>query len=141
MLADPDTMSYNRAWGGTIAFEEAQWKEWYDHWIVFPEGKRFYRYVTDEGGSFAGEAAYHYDSGSGLYLADVIIYAPFRNRGHGGKALDLLAEAAAKNGIDCLYDNIASDNPARSMFLKHGFREEYRTDEIVMLKRDLKKAR
>ena len=136
MLADPDTMSYNRAWGGTIAFEEEQWKEWYDHWIIHHEGKRFYRYVIDEHGSFAGEAAYHYDAANEMYIADVIIYAPFRNRGLGSEALELLCEAAAENDIEYLYDTIAADNPAVSMFLKHGFREVSRTDDIItVLKR------
>ena len=30
LLADPPTMSYNDAWGGTIAFDEGQWDEWFD---------------------------------------------------------------------------------------------------------------
>ena len=141
MLGDPETMSYNHAWGGTVSFEEEQWKEWYDHWIIHHEGKRFYRYVIDEHGSFAGEAAYHYDAANKMYIADVIIYAPFRNRGFGSEALELLSKAAAENGIEDLYDTIAADNPAVSMFLKHGFVIVSRTDEIITVKRDLKKVR
>ena len=30
LLADPDTMAYNQAWGGTIAFPEDRWAAWYD---------------------------------------------------------------------------------------------------------------
>ena len=33
MLEDEETMTYNKAWGGTIPFPEEDWKEWYDHWI------------------------------------------------------------------------------------------------------------
>ncbi len=33
MMADPETMSYNRAWGGTIPFPKEKWKAWYDDWI------------------------------------------------------------------------------------------------------------
>ena len=32
---------------------------------------------------------------------------------------------------------IAIDNPAAELFLKAGFTEEYRTDEIIMLKKEL----
>ncbi len=76
-----------------------------------------------------------------MFIADVIIYAPFRNRGLGSEALELLSKAAAENGIEYLYDTIAADNPALSMFLRHGFKEVSRTDEIITVKRDLKKVR
>ena len=42
-----------------------------------------------------------------------------------------------RNGIKLLYDDIAIDNPAVTMFLKNGFIEEYRTSEIIMLKKEL----
>ena len=41
LLADPDTMSYNDAWGGTIPFPEEEWDAWYQYWIGEPEGRRF----------------------------------------------------------------------------------------------------
>ena len=47
------------------------------------------------------------------------------------------SDAAAKNGVDVLYDDIAIDNPAVSLFLRCGFTEEFRTDSIVMLKKEL----
>ena len=43
MMADTETMSYNRAWGGTIPFPKEEWLGWYDFWIVNHEGKRYYR--------------------------------------------------------------------------------------------------
>lgn len=138
MLADPQTMSYNHAWGGTIEFPEKEWSDWYDHWIVNCGRQRFYRYLMDEAGAFIGETACHYDEERAIYLADVIVYATFRGRGYGGKALELLCDAAKKGGVDVLYDDIAIDNPAASLFLKHGFTEEYRTSDIITLKRELK---
>lgn len=45
--------------------------------------------------------------------------------------------AAKQNGIKQLYDDIAIDNPSVTMFLKNGFVEEYRTSEIIMLKKEL----
>ncbi len=50
MLEDEATMSYNHAWGGTVPFPEEDWAEWYGHWLVRSEGKRWYRYVENESG-------------------------------------------------------------------------------------------
>ena len=137
MLADEDTMSYNHAWGGTIPFGEDKWRDWYDCWIADPDGKRYYRYLKNEDGQFVGEIAYHYDAEMQQEIANVMIYAKYRKRGYGGEALDLLCSTAKSNGVSVLYDDIAIDNPAVSLFLKHGFVEESRTEEKVILKKEL----
>ena len=137
MLADPETMSYNHAWGGTIPFPEQEWKDWYDFWITNHGNRRFYRYLKNPADRFVGEIACHCDERRGVFLADVIIYAPCRGIGYGGRGLDLLCDAAKKNGVPALYDDIAIDNPAAALFLKHGFEEEYRTEEIIMLRKIL----
>ena len=62
----------------------------------------------------------------------------YRGKSYGSEGLRLLCEAAKMNGVDVLRDDIAIDNPAVDLFLKAGFTEEYRTDEIIMLKKDLK---
>lgn len=136
MLADPDTMSYNRAWGGTISFPEKKWESWFNRWITNHENKRFYRYVT-ENGVFIGEAAYHLEEENRRFLADVIIHAPHRGKGYGRAALLLLCETARQNGIPVIYDEIAIDNPAIGLFLRCGFTEESRTGKSVLLKKDL----
>ena len=139
MMADPATMSYNHAWGGTIPFPEAQWPDWYDHWVLHPEGKRFYRYVvSEEDGGFVGEAACHWDESRAIWCADVIIHAAHRRRGFGRAALRLLCGAAPALGVDVLRDDLATDNPAIGLFLSEGFAEEYRTPEIIMLRKDLR---
>lgn len=137
MLADEATMAYNHAWGGTIAFPEERWESWYERWIRNPEGKRYYRYLKNEAGDLVGEISYHYDDDEALFLASVIVYAQYRGKGFGGQALDLLCDAAKANGVSVLYDDIAIDNPAISMFLKHGFQEERRTKEQVYLRKRL----
>ena len=138
-MSDEATMAYNRAWGGTIPFPESQWAAWYDRWLVNHENRRFYRYLRErESGAFVGEVACHYDDERAIWLADVIVPAEYRGRGYGTRGLSLLCDAAAKLGVDVLYDDIAIDNPAVSMFLKAGFIEEYRTDEIIMVKKKLK---
>ena len=137
-MSDEETMSYNHNWGGTIPFSEENWPEWYDYWIVNPEGKRFYKYLQDEStGEFVGEIAYHYDEEEQKYIADVIVYAKYRGKGFGEQGLRRLCDVAKTNGIATLYDNIAIDNPAIKLFFKCGFYEEYRTDEIIMLKKEL----
>lgn len=136
LLADEETMSYNRAWGGTISFPEEDWADWYDYWIARPEGKRFYRYLSD-GGLFVGEVAYHYDAELSGFVADVIVYAPERGKGYGRAGLRLLCAAAKENGVTELYDDIASDNPAVGLFLRHGFAEAFRADGKIVLKKTL----
>ncbi|MBO4540594.1 MAG: alpha/beta fold hydrolase [Bacilli bacterium] len=137
MMSDEKTMSYNHAWGGTIPFPKEEWKPWHEHWLIHPEGKRFYRYLKDLEGDFVGEIAYHLDKESNLYLADVIINAKYRGRGYGGQALEMLCSYAKENGVSILWDNLAIDNPSLSMFLNHGFKEDHRTEEFIFLKREL----
>lgn len=139
MLADDETMSYNDAWGGTVPFPEEDWGDWYDRWLGCADGKRFYRYLAiAETGEFVGEVAYHYDDDEALWLADVIVHTPYRGHGYGRAGLELLCQAAADNGVDVLYDNIAIDNPAIGLFLTCGFTEDFRTDECIYLRKDLR---
>ena len=105
-------------------------------WTVL-SGRRFYRYLKNRDGQFVGEIAYRFDEGIQQNIADVIIYSPYRRRGYGSEALDLLCCAAKENGISVLYDDIAIDNPAIRLFLKKGFTEEYRTEEKVYLRKEL----
>ena len=139
LMADEATMSYNAAWGGTIPFPENAWKEWYDHWLIHHDNKRFYRYLWDSAADhFVGEIAYHYDEERKIWLADVIVLSAYRGKGYGSEGLQLLCGAAKANGVDVLRDDIAIDNPSIRLFLRAGFTEEYRTNEIIMLKKDLK---
>ena len=138
-LCDSETMSYNHAWGGTIDFPEDKWENWFDFWIKNPENKRFYCYLMESDSNlFVGEVAYHYDEKRDIFIADIIVPAQYRGQGYGKAGLNLLCEAATDNGIEVLYDDIAIDNPAIDLFLKNGFREEYRTNEIIMLKKELR---
>ncbi|MCR4584763.1 MAG: GNAT family N-acetyltransferase [Lachnospiraceae bacterium] len=136
LLADEETMSYNHAWGGTIAFPKEKWQDWYDCWVVDHENRRYYQYLKDENG-FVGEIAYHYDPEYEGCVADVIIHSKYRGRGYGARGLELLCAAAKENGVDVLYDDIAIDNTAAGLFLKQGFYEEYRTEDKIILKKNL----
>lgn len=88
-----------------------------------------------QSGDFVGEVAYHFDLDSKSWLTNVIIYAKYRHKGYGTEGLKLLCQVAKENGISELYDDIAIDNSGISIFLKSGFVEEYRTDQIIMLKK------
>ena len=136
MLEDEETMSYNHAWGGTVPFPVDDWEDWYDRWVVNHDNKRYYRYVKD-GDIFVGEIAYHFDEKYQGYVANIIIFAKFRRKGYGKETLDILCKTAKENGVDVLYDDIAIDNPAITLFLKAGFFEEYQTNEIILLKKVL----
>ena len=138
MLADPETMAYNRAWGGTIPWPREMWSDWYEWWIVHPEGKRFYRYLRDqESGDFVGEIAYHWDDQEGFCQADVIVYAPCRGRGCGRAGLRLLCQTAKESGFDAIYDDIARDNPGIRLFLSEGFEIVAEREMTRLLKKDL----
>ena len=136
MLSDEPTMSYNHAYGGMIPFPKERWAGWYDRWIKNHDGKRFYRYVR-QNDAFVGETAYHLDEERQMYIADVIIYAPYRGKGYGRKALLMLCEAAKGNGIQELYDDIAIDNSAVALFLNAGFTEVLQTGEYILVKKEL----
>ena len=84
-----------------------------------------------------GEIAYHYDPEYDAYVADVIVFSKYRGKGYGAKGLEMLCTAAKENGVSVLYDDIAIDNPAISIFLKQGFYEEFRTEEKIFLKKIL----
>lgn len=137
MLEDEETMSYNKAWGGTIPFPLEKWEGWFDDWVANHYNRKYYRYLKNEEGTFVGEIAYHFDSQYDGYVANVIIYFKYRNNGYGSLGLRMLCDAAKENGIISMYDDIAIDNPAISIFLKQGFVEQYRTDAIILLKKDL----
>lgn len=49
----------------------------------------------------------------------------------------LIRKRAESGNMDILRDDIAIDNPAITMFLSQGFTEEYRTDEAIILKKEL----
>ena len=136
MMGDEQTMSYNNAYGGTIAFPKEYWSDWHNRWIINHNDKRFYRYVKEKD-TFVGEVAYHFDEKRQIHIADVIIYAPYRGKGYGRKGLLLLCEAAKENGVKVLYDDIAIDNASVELFLNCGFAETLRTDEYVLVKKEL----
>ena len=137
LLEDPETMAFNRAWGGTIPFPEERWADWYRRWVEVPD-RRFYRLLLDRtAGKFVGEVSFHWDGELGEYLCDVLIAAAFRGRGYGRQGLELLCGAAGASGVKTLCDNIALDNPSVRLFLRSGFRERYRNETFILVVKEL----
>lgn len=138
LLADPDTMAYNHAYGGTIGFPRARWADWFARWVENGTGERFYRYLCREDtGEPVGEAAYYFDGELNGYICDVVVLARYRGRGFGRQGLELLCAAAKENGVDRLADNIAIDNPSAELFRRCGFRERLRNAEYILMEKVL----
>lgn len=137
-LADPETMAYNRAWGGTVAFPRKRWADWYARWVEDETGERFYRFLRCEpNGQLVGNVSYHYDEVFGAFLCEVLVATQYRGRGFGRQGLELLCAAAKQNAVKKLCDNIAVDNPAAELFRRMGFQERLRTDEYILLEKEL----
>ena len=84
LLSDPETMSYNHAYGGTINFPKEQWEEWYAYWMENVQGKRFYRYLYNKNlKEYIGEVYYRYDESTDAYCCGILILDKWRNRGYG----------------------------------------------------------
>lgn len=137
LMSDAETMSYNHKWGGTISFPKERWNDWYNRWIINHDKQRFYRYLKNENGEFVGEIAYYFDEDYNTHVASVIIFSKYRRRGYGRNALELLVDSARKNGLKEISDDIATDNPAINMFLDYGFKEQFRNEDIIMLKKEI----
>ena len=136
-LSDPETMSYNHAYGGTVPLPRERWADWYARWVEDGE-THFYRYLRlGENGAFVGNIAYYYDEEFDGHLCEVLIAAPYRGRGFGRQGLALLCRAAGANGVKRLMDDIAVDNPSVEMFLRGGFRERTRTDAFILVEKEL----
>ena len=135
MLEDELTMSFNHAYGGVISFPKEKWERWYQLWLNDNDHHHFYRYLKNENNDYVGEVAYHLDNHENIYLIDILIYAPFRSQGYAKEGLKLLINEMKEKGVSSAYDNVAIDNVnAINLLVNFGFIEQYRNDEIVMLK-------
>ena len=87
--------------------------------------------------NFVGEVSYHKDETSGRCMLSIIIYSKYRKRGYGNESLNLIFNILKENGIDVVYDDLAKDNPALNLFIKCGFVEEMRDENVILLKKVL----
>ena len=134
LLKDKNTMSFNHNYGGTIAFNESDYKAWYEKWINGDNRHYYYVYLDD---TFVGEAVYYLDNGK--YMISIIIDNRYHNMGIGNVTLTLLIDDAKQNGINELYDEIAIDNPSINLFIKNGFSIIKQNKESILVKKSIKR--
>ena len=139
MLSDPETMSYNDPWGGCIDFPEAEWAEWYDHWIG-KEPTRFYAYIQVDG-KWIGDLNFHYTPEKDWWDMGIVIYAPYRGKGYAFPALQLLADRAFRIcGISRLHNDFEDcRSAALHIHQKLGFRDAGFEDgcrQLILTKED-----
>ena len=130
LLQDENTMSFNHNYGGTIVFDESDYKAWYEKWI---NGSNRYYYYVYLDNTFVGEATYYLDDGK--YMISIIIDSHYRNIGIGNATLNLLINDAKQKGINELYDEIAYDNPSINLFIKNGFKIVKQNKESIVVKK------
>ena len=135
MQEDPDTMAYNAGWDvsfdgyhpdtGCIDFPESRWASKHSR-LVGHEPDCFYAFVREaESGEFAGEVNFHYDSENSRHELGIVLYAPFRGRGYGHAALELLLRRAfIRCGVASLHNTFESTrDPGLAVHRRAGFRQ------------------
>jgi len=140
---DPDTMSYNAGWDinfdgyhpdtGCIDLPPDQWQNKHDR-LVGHEPECFYAFVKEKATNrFVCEVNFHYIREDNWWDMGVLVHAPYRGRGYGLKALEiLLHHAFVVCGIECLHNNFEETRTAAmSIHRKAGFRE---VGESIMLR-------
>ena len=137
LLADEETMTYNAKWGGTINFPKEKWEITYKR-LINDNIKNYYAYLySNELKCFIGEVGYRYDEELDEFITNILIHSKYRNKGYGTIALAMLCDLAKQNGISFLTDTIALDNPSIRIFLNQGFKEIKRTNEYILVKKEL----
>ena len=124
-----------------LSQNEAEEKAASDHAALFPEGKaqpdhRMYIVERDTGepmGRLFWATRSAPGSGKRAFLYDVYISEPFRGRGHGREAMDLLEEEVRAAGLPGIDLNVWGRNDlARSLYRKLGYEER-----AVFMSKDL----
>lgn len=140
LLADPDTMSYNKEYGGEngcIDFPEEKWRSWYDYWTAGTSDS-FYAYIVLDG-EFIGEVNLHKNCDKGFYEdwydMGIVIESHYRGNGYAAKALDLLLETAFKElGAASVHNEFENYRTAAlRLHLNAGFSVDGEEGQVVRL--------
>ena len=59
LLADPETMSFNNKWGGTVAFPKEKWQLFYDRYLT-GDPKYVYFHIYNLDHTMVGEVSTRY---------------------------------------------------------------------------------
>jgi len=135
MMADSITMAYNAGYDvpfsgyhrdtGCIDFPDSDWADWYGDWID-REPERYYAYIQHcDDGQWLGEVCLHRSSSGEWWDMGILIHAPFRGKGYGVPALQLLLDHAfLEMDIPCVRNEFeVSRKEAGRIHKRVGFRE------------------
>jgi len=139
LLADKDTMKYNKGYGdngsGCYYLTQEQAEHWFKNWDNPPQ--RYYSYLMNSlDGLPVGDVNIRYDEGRKLHMVGIVIEASRRGQGYAEEGLKLLAEKAF---TDFGLNEIADDFPisriaAERVFKKVGFIR--RLDGLLILTKE-----
>lgn len=128
-------MSYNAGWDvsfdgyhpdtGCIDFPRELWVDKYTRWVAH-EPERFYAFVREcKSGRFVCEVNYHYTPENDWWDMGILVYAPYRGRGYGRRALELLLHRAfVVDGITRMHNDFEDTRSAAlAIHRKTGFHE------------------
>ncbi|SFG90474.1 GNAT family N-acetyltransferase [Sporolactobacillus nakayamae] len=146
ILAQPDTMSYNKGYDlqldnydqktGCIDFKKDYWAGWHSRWCG-QATKRYYAYIVRKDDQMPiGDASLRYDEEQQAYCVSLVIEAKYRGYGYSEEALRLLLDLAF-NQLDAekVYDDFPNTRvPAEKAFHKVGFKRI--SNDIVELTKD-----
>lgn len=135
LLAQPDTMTYNRGYKleienydnetGCIDFRKEYWMDWYSRWVS-NEPQRYYAYLAQiKSNNYIGEVCFHYDKNMNYHYIGIVIEAKYRGNGYCSEGLLNLSKKAF---VDLNIDKLRNDIPIerKSAILGHkkaGFNE------------------
>lgn len=135
MMSDPVTMSYNANWDmdftgyhkdtGCIDFPQAEWADWYRHWIG-REPERFFAYIRRvSDGAWIGNVNFHRVPGEAFWEMGIVIHAPYRGKGYAVPALRLMLDHAFRDcGVTELHNSFEVHREAAAKsHLSAGFRD------------------
>jgi RimJ/RimL family protein N-acetyltransferase len=144
ILADPDTMSYNKGYDvpfagynketSCVEFNKSMWQDWHSYWIG-NEPDRFYAYVVSKkDNTLIGDVGFRYDEKYNAHMVHIVIDAAHRGQGYSEDALQLLCEKAFCDiGIEKLADDIpVVRSSAHKTFEKVGFHKSYKGEYVLL---------
>ncbi len=144
LLADPQTMSYNRGYDidsrnydkstGAIRFPRSEWKDWYEY-FVGQKTERYYAYIECDG-EFVGEVNLHKSKPErNVFDMGIVVEAKHRGKGIAKAALIKLLEVAfTEYGIDAVENEFEpTRHAALNLHKSAGFKVIETNGKIVKL--------
>ena len=134
ILADPETMNYNKGFDiedssydkstGCIDFKQSKWDKWSSYWTG-NKPQTYYAYIVrNEDSCFVGEVNIHKNINENPYEMGIAMEEQFRGKGYSKEALSLLLQVAFEEyGAKAIHNNFSTNNDAAfKTHLRVGFK-------------------